>query len=130
MSAMEQILGDEERLERLAADIITHYTASCDNKPGVVQKAMVVCSKREIGYALLQKFRKLHPEWFEERKAPEGYVVPEKEMKELIPMPTIAMVATRGKNDKKICTTILVTRSAPRHLKMPLNRNTQTSVSS
>lgn len=101
MSAMEQILSDEERLERLAADIIAHYTASCDNKPGVVQKAMVVCSKREIGYALLQKFRKLQPDWFEERKAPEDYVVPEKEMKELVPMPTIAMVATRGKNDVK-----------------------------
>lgn len=101
MSAMEQILGDEERLERLAADIIVHYTASCENKPGVVQKAMVVCSKREIGYALLQKFRKLQPDWFEERKAPEDYVVPEKEMKELVPMPTIAMVATRGKNDVK-----------------------------
>lgn len=101
MSAMEQILGDEERLERLAADIIVHYTASCENKPGVVQKAMVVCSKREIGYALLQKFRKLQPDWFEERKAPEDYVVPEKEMKELVPMPTIAMVATREKNDVK-----------------------------
>lgn len=101
MSAMEQILGDEERLERLAADIIAHYTASCDNKPGVVQKAMVVCSKREIGYTLLQKFRKLRPDWFEERKAPEDYVVPEKEMKELMPMPTIAMVATRGKHDVK-----------------------------
>ena len=101
MSAMEQILGDEERLERLAADIIVYYTASCENKPGVVQKAMVVCSKREIGYALLQKFRKLQPDWFEERKAPEDYVVPEKEMKELVPMPTIAMVATRGKNDVK-----------------------------
>lgn len=101
MSAMEQILGDEERLERLAADIIAHYTASCDNKPGVVQKAMVVCSKREIGYTLLQKFRKLRPDWFEERKAPKDYVVPEKEMKELVPMPTIAMVATRGKNDVK-----------------------------
>lgn len=101
MSAMEQILGDEERLERLAADIIVHYTASCENKPGVVQKAMVVCSKRDIGYALLQKFRKLQPDWFEERKAPEDYVVPEKEMKELVPMPTIAMVATRGKNDVK-----------------------------
>ena len=101
MSAMEQILGDEERLERLAADIIVHYTASCENKPGVVQKAMVVCSKREIGYALLQKFRKLQPDWFEERKAPKDYVVPEKEMKELVPMPTIAMVATRGKNDVK-----------------------------
>ncbi len=101
MSAMEQILGDEERLERLAADIIAHYTASCDNKSGVVQKAMVVCSKREIGYTLLQKFRKLRPDWFEERKAPEDYVVPEKEMKELMPMPTIAMVATRGKHDVK-----------------------------
>ena len=101
MSKMEQILGDDERLERLASDIIAHYTASCDNKPGVVQKAMVVCSKREIGYNLLQKFRKLRPDWFEERKAPEDYVVPEKEMKKLVPMPTIAMVANREKNDKK-----------------------------
>lgn len=101
MSAMEQILGDDERLERLAADIIAHYTASCGNKPGIVQKAMIACSKREIGYALLQKFRKLQPDWFEERKTPEDYVVPEKEMKELVPMPTIAMVATRGKNDVK-----------------------------
>lgn len=100
MSAMEQILGDDERLERLAADIIAHYTASCDNKPCAIQKAMVVCSKREIGYRLLQKFRLLRPEWFEERKAPEGFDVPEKEMKELVPMPTIAMVATRRPNDK------------------------------
>lgn len=101
MSAMDQILGDEERLERLAADIIAHYTAACENKPNVIQKAMVVCSKREIGYTLLQKFRKLRPDWFEERKAPEEYAVPEKELKELVPMPTIAMVATRGKNDNK-----------------------------
>ncbi|MDE6492508.1 MAG: type I restriction endonuclease subunit R, partial [Lactobacillus sp.] len=101
MSAMEQILGDEDRLERLAADIISHYTASCDNTPDVIQKAMVVCSKREIGYALLEKFRKLRPDWFELRKHPDGLEVPEKELKKLSPMPTIAMVATRGKNDKK-----------------------------
>lgn len=101
MSAMDQILGDEERLERLAADIIAHYTAACENKPNVIHKAMVVCSKREIGYTLLQKFHKLRPDWFEERKAPEEYAVPEKELKELVPMPTIAMVATRGKNDNK-----------------------------
>lgn len=99
MSAMELILGDEDRLERLAADIIAHYTAACDNKPDVIQKAMVVCSKREIGYRLLEKFRKLMPEWFEERKHPEGMIVPKKKLKDLKPMPTIAMVATRGKND-------------------------------
>jgi type I restriction enzyme R subunit len=101
MSAMEVILGDDERLERLAADIIEHYTAACDNKPNVIQKAMVVCSKREIGYRLLEKFRKIKPEWFEERKHPIGLVVPEKKLKDLVPMPTIAMVATRGKNDPK-----------------------------
>lgn len=101
MSAMELILGDEERLERLAADIISHYTAACDNNPDVIQKAMVVCSKREIGYSLLEKFKKLRPDWFEERKHPEGLEVPEKEFKKLVPIPAIAMVATRGKNDAK-----------------------------
>lgn len=101
MSAMEIILGDDERLERLAADIIKHYTDACDNKPDVIQKAMIVCSKREIGYRLLEMFQKLKPEWFEERKSPEGLVMPEDEADELKPMPTIAMVATRGKNDRK-----------------------------
>lgn len=100
MSAMEQILGDEDRLERLAADIIAHYTASCDNTPEVIQKAMVVCSKREIGYALLEKFRKLRPDWFELQKHPDGLEVPEKDLKKLSPMPTVAMVATRRSNDK------------------------------
>lgn len=101
MSAMEVILGDDDRLERLAADIISHYTASCDNKPDVIQKAMVVCSKREIGYRLLEKLHKLRPDWFKERKASEGLEVPEKELNELKPMPVIAMVATRGTNDPK-----------------------------
>ncbi|MDE7444857.1 MAG: HsdR family type I site-specific deoxyribonuclease [Lachnospiraceae bacterium] len=101
MSAMELILGDDDRLERLAADIIAHYTASCDNKPDVIQKGMIVCSKREIGYRLLEKFKKLRPDWFEVRKHPEGLEVPEKKLKDLKPMPTIAMVATRGKNDPK-----------------------------
>lgn len=101
MSAMEIILGDEERLERLAADIIAHYTAACENNSDVIQKAMVVCSKREIGYRLLKKFMKLKPEWFEEHKHPEDLDVPEKKLKDLPLMPTIAMVATRGKNDPK-----------------------------
>lgn len=101
MSAMEVILGDEERLERLAADIIEHYTAARENNADVIQKAMVVCSKREIGYRLLKKFMKLKPEWFEEHKHPEELKVPEKKQNDLTLMPSIAMVATRGKNDPK-----------------------------
>lgn len=101
MSSMEVILGDDERLERLANDIIEHYTKACENNEDVVQKAMIVCSKRYIAFNLLKKFRKLKPEWFEEKKTPDESKVTEEELKELSPMPTIAMVATRGKNDPK-----------------------------
>lgn len=99
MSAMEVILGDEERLDRLAKDIIDHYTNACENKPDVVQKAMIVCSKRKIAYRLLQKFREQKPEWFEEKKSPDDNKLTAEELKKLSPMPTIAMVATRGKDD-------------------------------
>lgn len=101
MSAMEVILADDERLERLANDIIEHYTKACENKADVVQKAMIVCSKRYIGYKLLKKFKALKPEWFEERKSPDDSLLTADELKKLSPMPTIAMVATRGKNDVK-----------------------------
>ena len=101
MSAMEVILGDEDRLERLANDIIEHYTRACDNKADVVQKAMIVCSKRSIAYNLLKKFMKLKPEWFEEKKSPDDSKLDAKILKKLSPMPTIAMVATRNANDPK-----------------------------
>lgn len=101
MSAMEVILADDERLERLANDIIEHYTKACNNKADVVQKAMIACSKRYIGYKLLNIFKKLKPEWFEEKKSPDDTLLTPEELKKLPLMPTIAMVATRGKNDSK-----------------------------
>lgn len=101
MSAMEVILGDDERLDRLAKDIITHYTNACENKSDVVQKAMIVCSKRKIAYRLLQKFKEQKPEWFEEKKSPDDSKLTAEELKELSPMPTIALVATRSPNDQE-----------------------------
>jgi type I restriction enzyme R subunit len=99
MSAMEVILGDDERLDRLAKDIIEHYSNACENKFDVVQKAMIVCSQRKIAYRLLQKFRDQKPEWFEEKKSPDDSKLTTEELRELSPMPTIAMVASRGKDD-------------------------------
>ncbi len=101
MSSMEVILGERSRLERLAADIHDHYTAACDADPGRIQKAMIVSSKREIAYELLCIFREKYPEWFKERKTPAGISASEEELKELKPMPTIAMVASVGSNDKE-----------------------------
>ena len=101
MSSMEVILGERSRLERLAVDIHDHYTAACDADPGRIQKAMIVSSKREIAYELLCIFREKYPEWFEERKTPPGMTASEEELKELNPMPAIAMVASVGSNDKE-----------------------------
>lgn len=97
---MEVILGEPTRLERLAVDIHEHYVSSCAKDPDTIQKAMIVCSKREIAYDLLMTFKNKYPEWFEEKKSPDGIFVKEEELKELKPMPFIAMVASVGSNDK------------------------------
>lgn len=99
MSSMEVILGEPSRLERLTTDIHNHYTAACDGDPGRIQKAMIVCSNRKIAYDLLTTFKKQYPEWFIEKKSPDGTEVTEEELKTLAPMPFIAMVASVGSND-------------------------------
>lgn len=100
MSSMEVILGEPSRLERLAVDIHNHYVSSCANDPDRVQKAMIVCSSRPIAYALLKKFQDKYPEWFVEKKAADGISVTDEELRELKPMPFMAMVASVGKNDE------------------------------
>lgn len=100
MSSMEVILGEPSRLERLAVDIHDHYVSACANDPERIQKAMIVCSNRQIAYALLKKFKEKYPEWFVEKKAPEGELVSDNELRELKPMPFMAMVASVGSNDE------------------------------
>lgn len=99
MSSMEVILGEPSRLERLAVDIHDHYTASCAQDPDRIQKAMIVCSNRKIAYNLLQIFCRKYPEWFEEKKSPDGVPVTDEELRELKPMPFMAMVSSVGSND-------------------------------
>lgn len=100
MSSMEIILGEPSRLERLAVDIHDHYTAACNEDPDRVQKAMIVCSSRPIAYALLLKFKAKYPEWFEEKKVADGVSTTPEELRELKPMPFMAMVTSVGKNDE------------------------------
>ncbi len=99
MSSMEVILGEPSRLERLAVDIHDHYISSCTNDPDRVQKAMIVCSNRQIAYSLLKKFQEKYPEWFVEKKAPDGVKLSDEELRDLKPMPFMAMVASVGKDD-------------------------------
>jgi len=101
MSSMEIIIGEPSRLERLATDIHDHYTSACAQDPERIQKAMIVCSNRKIAYQLLLKFKEQYPEWFVEKKTPDGIVASEEELSKLSPMPFIAMVSSVGSNDEK-----------------------------
>ena len=99
MSSMDIILGDPERLEKLAVDIHDHYVFSCANDPDRIQKAMIVCSNRKIAYDLLMQFKAKYPEWFVERKIPDNVEATQEELNKLKPMPFMAMVASVGRND-------------------------------
>ncbi|WP_456107835.1 type I restriction endonuclease subunit R [Ruminococcus sp.] len=100
MSSMGVILAEPSRLERLAVDIHDHYTSSCNSDPDRVQKAMIVCSSRKIAYSLLLKFKDKYPEWFDEKKTPDDVIATDEELKELKPMPFMAMVSSVGSNDE------------------------------
>ncbi len=99
MSSMEVILGEPKRLMRLAVDIHDHYVAACAADPDRTQKAMVVCANRRIAFNLLQIFREKYPEWFVEKKVPDGVHASDEELRKLKPMPLLAMVASVGSND-------------------------------
>ena len=92
MSSMNVILSETSRLERLAVDIHDHYEASCMNDPERVQKALIVCSKRETAYKLLKIFMSRYTEWFVEKK-----IHDEPELKAV---PLIAMIASVNKDDE------------------------------
>ncbi len=105
MSSMELILGDKDRLKRLAADLTTHYENFISEKPDLVQKAMILCSNRTIAYDLYKEIAKLKPDWITERRAPDElkFQTPEQkaELETLDAIPKLNLVATRSPNDPK-----------------------------
>lgn len=100
MASMEAIIGNEERLARVANDIAVHYETMCADKPDVIQKAMIVCSNRQIAYKLFCALRKIRPEWFVPKRAEDESLLTQEELERLKELPMVNMVATRDKNDK------------------------------
>lgn len=101
MAHMKAILGHPERLKKLAADIVLHYEALCNEKPEIVQKAMIVCADRAVAFSLLQEILKIRPEWGEKRRADNESELTKEQLDKLLPLPKINLVATQGANDKK-----------------------------
>ena len=101
MSQMSRILGDPDRSEKLANDIVAHYEALCSEKPEVVQKAMIVCANRKIALKVLNAILKIKPDWGAKRRSEHEAELTKEQLNKLLPLPKINLVATQGQDDEK-----------------------------
>lgn len=65
LSQMESILGADETIQTLCADIVTHYEDRADLLTG---KAMIVAYSRPIAIKIYQQILRLRPDWDEKVK--------------------------------------------------------------
>lgn len=99
MTRLDNILNDPDLLAKIAQDMVNHYEKRMAESATVLGKAMIVCSSRSVAWNLYQAIVKLRPEWQEVKECIEGETLTEKERKEIKPMPRIAMVITRDRDD-------------------------------
>jgi type I restriction enzyme R subunit len=99
MSEMRHVLGHPDRLEKLANDIVSHYEALTSQKPGIVQKAMIVCADRTLAFQLLKEILSVRPDWNEKRRAQDETWLTHSQLEKLVPLSKIKLVATQGDND-------------------------------
>lgn len=99
MTRMDKILNDPDLLANIAIDFVEHYEKRVEEGSTVLGKAMIVCSSREIAWNLYQAIAKLRPGWTEIKECVDGETLSEKERKEIKPMPRLAMVITRNKDE-------------------------------
>ncbi|MFK5981310.1 MAG: HsdR family type I site-specific deoxyribonuclease [Flavobacteriaceae bacterium] len=115
-ATMNSILGDPDRLQKLAEDFVKHYDKRVSEGATVKGKAMFVCSSREIGYNFYKNVIALKPEWAEVRVAEQGAELTDKEKRVIKPMERIKMIMTRGKDDPKEMYDILGTKDYRKEL--------------
>lgn len=101
MSSLNEILGNPDRLERMARDIITYYDKRIEGQPELLQKAMIVCNERTIAYNLYNAIIKLRPEWSKSVKALDESRYSEDELRQMEAVPFVNVVATREKDDER-----------------------------
>lgn len=100
MSNMKQILNHPDRIKKVASDMAMHYKRLVNEKPGVVQKAMIVTSSREHAFAIYQELKKNRPDWFVYKKT-DRTDLSKDEIEKLVELPKVNLVATRDKDDSQ-----------------------------
>jgi type I restriction enzyme R subunit len=103
---MYSILGNPDRLKDLANDFVKHYEKRVLEGATVVEKAMFVCSHRNIAYELYQNIIKLRPDW----------AMAKAHSKKAEDLAKIKMVMTRDKDDSKKMYDLLGTKDCRKNL--------------
>ncbi len=101
MSSLNVILGNPDRLDRMARDIIAYWDKRLEDQPDQLQKAMIVCSDRTIAFNLYKTLLKYRPEWGEAVKALDESKYTEEQLRTMEAVPYANIVATRDKNDPR-----------------------------
>lgn len=99
MTRIDVILNDPDLLANIAKDIVEHYERRVDEGSTVLGKAMIVCSSRSIAWNLYQAIIRIRPEWAEVKECVAGETLTDKEREQIKPMPRMAMVITRNKDE-------------------------------
>ncbi len=113
-ATMNSILGNPDRLQKLAEDFVNHYDKRVSEGATVTGKAMFVCSSREIGYNFYKNVIALKPEWAV--KTLPATSLTDKEKREIKPTERIKMIMTRGKDDPKEMYDLLGTKDYRKEL--------------
>jgi type I restriction enzyme R subunit len=113
---MDVILGNNERLQRVAQDFVTHYEKRVLEGASLFGKVMFVCSNRANAFAFYREVLNLRPSWAEERLSPEGMHLSENEKRDLKPTAMIQMVMTRNQDDEKELFNLLGTKDDRKEL--------------
>lgn len=100
MSHVSQILSHPDRLNKVASDIYSHYSKLVSEKPGILQKAMIVCSNREHAFKLYNELKLICPEWFISKKT-DKTGLSKHELEKLESLPKVNIVATSSQDDEK-----------------------------
>ena len=100
MSGLRVILNNEDRLKRVARDIVNDYELRLETT-NRLQKAMVTCADRKIAYKLYKAIEEIKPEWFKAQRALNELVMTADELSKLHEVPYVNLVCSRGKDDPK-----------------------------
>lgn len=100
MTSMLVILDNDDRIKRVAKDIVADYKLRLDTTSRL-QKAMVTCADRKIAYKLYKAMKEIEPDWFEEKKALNELTLTADEKEKLHDVAYVNLVCTRDANDEK-----------------------------